>query len=376
MFVGEWDCSDGSDEQRLQIIHHFNEHNSKLMNLTELKEQCDKQYRLDNIPFSNICNISSEYPCFRTGIDDPLNVTKHRPCINLTQIGDGKTDCLTGLDERNRLQCTLWGMLAFHFQFNDSICVPYHLLCEDGYPWIPGANAAYDTICFHQKFQFQNNTTSNCNSLSDVMCLNDVCIKNARCNGRMECPHGEDEYRCVPSNQSPLKYRRFKKVKIPILRLQNYPSRKYLLDKIVRPSFIENERNNLFVSSNDDMTRVFGLDNSKNKTVYEIVRDSVEKGEIEFEKVYLPFICNRGVAVKYYTVCFCSSSFYGEQCQYYNDRITVVTHLDLNNCRSFLNIIKVLTTFLFGDEIIDYYEFHVDPKRQSENNFIKQQIHD
>ena len=110
-------------------MDHLNEHNSKLMNLTQLKQQCHKQHHSNNIPFSDICNISFEYPCFRTGIDDPLNIKLHRPCINLTQIGDGKTDCLTGLDERNRLQCSSHGMLGFHFQYNDSICVSYHNLC-------------------------------------------------------------------------------------------------------------------------------------------------------------------------------------------------------------------------------------------------------
>ena len=123
--LGEWDCSDGSDEQRIFIMDHFNEHNSKLMNLTEIKEQCYQQYRSNNTPFSDICNISSEYPCFRTDIDDPFNLTLNRPCINLTQIGDGKTDCLSGLDERNRLQCSNMGMLGFHFQFNDNRCVAY-----------------------------------------------------------------------------------------------------------------------------------------------------------------------------------------------------------------------------------------------------------
>ena len=382
-FVGEWDCGDGSDEQRLFIINSLNEHNSKLMNLTRLKQQCAQQYRRDNVPFSDICDIRSEYSCFRNDVDDPLNVTKHRPCINLTQIGDGKTDCLTGLDERNRLQCTGRGMLGFHFQFNDTLCVSYPHLCDSYYPWKPNVNAAYDTVCFHQKFQFQNNTKSNCSSLMDMMCLNDVCIKNARCNGRKECPHGEDEYRCVPSNQSPLKYRGLKRRQIPLLRLPNYPSRKYLLDKMSRPSLIENERHDLFVSSlnsqsNGDMTRVFGMDNLKRKTVYEMVRDSVKKGEIEFSKDYIPFICNRGVAVKYFTghtVCFCPPSYFGEQCQYYNDRITVFTHLDLKNYRSPINLIKVLTTFLFENQIIDYYEFHVDPQRENENNFVKQQIY-
>jgi hypothetical protein len=182
VFVGEWDCSDGSDEQSIFMLDYFNDHNSKLMNLTKIKERCYQQYRSNNTPFSDICNISLEYPCFRTGISDPLNITLHRPCINLTQIGDGKTDCLSDLDERNRLQCSDLGMLGFHFRLNDTFCVQYNLLCTTSYPWTSGTNVAYDTICFHQKKLFKNGTVSSCNSLNDVMCLDDVCLKNARCN--------------------------------------------------------------------------------------------------------------------------------------------------------------------------------------------------
>ncbi len=71
-FASEWNCGDGSDEQRLFILDYLNEHNSKFMNLTQLKELCHSQYRLDNTPFSDICDISFEYPCFRSGTDDPL----------------------------------------------------------------------------------------------------------------------------------------------------------------------------------------------------------------------------------------------------------------------------------------------------------------
>ncbi len=131
----------------------------------------------------------------------------------------------------------------------------------------------------------------------------------------------------------------------------------------------------------DNTATVFATDNSKVKSVYEIVRDSLPNGTITFEKHYLPFICNRGVAVKYYTgdtECLCPPSFYGYQCEFYSDRITVVTHLDLANYRSSFHqiaIIKVLTTFLFEGRIIDYYEFYVNPQLQNENNYIKQSIY-
>lgn len=385
-FVGEWDCNDGSDEERLFVIDHLDEHNSKLKNLTELKQQCYEQYPKKNVPFSNICNLSFEYPCFRIGIEDVFNVTLNRPCINLTQIGDGTTDCLTGLDERNRLRCSGYGMLGFHVQFNSSICVPYARTCFDRYPWKPGENLAYDTTCFYQIFNFTNNTNSSCSSRKDVMCLNNSCIKDARCNGKIECSYGEDEYRCVPQNQSPVKYRSLKKVQFTAPRLSVFPSSMQLLNSY-HPSFHAlNITNDLFPEIpsselDDDITRVFGNEDSRNRTVYEIIRDTVENARITFENDYLPFICNRGVAVKYFTghtVCFCPPSFYGSQCEYSSDRITVVTHVQLNNYPSSvnpLNIIKVLATFLFEDEIIDYYEFNVNPQIQNDKNFIKQQIY-
>ena len=98
-------------------------------------------------------------------------------------------------------------MLGFHFQLDDNRCIQYSDLCTDSYPWIPGTNIAYDTVCFHQKKLFKNGTISNCNSLNDVMCLNDVCLENTRCNDKIECLHGEDEYRCVPQGKSEMSYR-------------------------------------------------------------------------------------------------------------------------------------------------------------------------
>ena len=361
-------------------MNHLSEHNSQLTNLTKLKEQCYQQYRTSNTPFSVICDISSEYPCFRTDVDDPLNLKLNRPCISLTQLGDGRIDCLTGLDERNRLQCSSLGMLGFHYQFNDSLCVPYSNLCNDLYPWMPGVNKAYDTVCFHRRKVLKNGTVSQCDGLHDVMCLNDVCVKNARCNGRIDCLHGEDEFRCISPTQSFLKYRNFKKVQFMPLRLQNYPSSTKLLQNLHPSLLVRKERNNPIPKSKSEnhIKGVLGITNSKVRSIYETVRDSLPNGAITFEKDYLPFICNRGVAVKYYTghtVCFCPPSFYGSQCEYYSDRVTVTTHLDLNNYRYKTNTIKVLTTFLFQDQIIDYYDFHADPQTQTDNNYIKQQIY-
>jgi hypothetical protein len=180
IFAGEWDCSDGSDEERLFIMDHLNEHNSKLKNLTELKQRCHQQYHSNNTPFSDICDMRFEYPCFRTGIDDPLNIKLYRPCINLTQIGDGKTDCLTGLDERNRLQCSSRGMLGFNIQHNNSLCVTYNILCTNSYQRNSITNVGYDAVCFYRRNVSKNGLLNNCQGLKDVMCINDTLYKRRK----------------------------------------------------------------------------------------------------------------------------------------------------------------------------------------------------
>jgi hypothetical protein len=131
----------------------------------------------------------------------------------------------------------------------------------------------------------------------------------------------------------------------------------------------------------DETTTVYETCDSKIKSVYDTVRDALPNGTITFEKHYLPFICNRGLAVKYHTgdtMCFCPPSFYGSQCEFHSDRITIITHLDLANYRSSFHqiaVIKILTTFLFQNQILDHHEFHVFPQLQNENNYKKQSIY-
>ncbi|CAF1123291.1 unnamed protein product, partial [Adineta steineri] len=52
-------------------------------------------------PFSDFCNISSEYPCLLANVTNPLDIKRNRPCIDMTLIGDGIYHCHGGLDERN-----------------------------------------------------------------------------------------------------------------------------------------------------------------------------------------------------------------------------------------------------------------------------------
>ncbi|CAF4687599.1 unnamed protein product, partial [Rotaria socialis] len=196
------------------------------MNLTKTKLDCSSRYQKATVPFSKICDISKEYPCFRSDVDDPFNFTTNPPCINLTQIGDGIVNCLTGLDERNILQCGSIGMLGFNFVFDNmfnNVCGEYTVLCTERYPWVPGnSTISYDSVCFYQRQHFKNGSLSQCDSLRDVMCLNDVCIKRARCSGILECENGEDEYRCIQSKLTQVSYRPSKDTQLKTLTWNDY----------------------------------------------------------------------------------------------------------------------------------------------------------
>lgn len=116
-------------------------------------------------------------------------------------------------------------------------------------------------------------------------------------------------------------------------------------------------------------------------SIFNFIDTSLPEKSITFEQHYLPFICNNGLAVmneNEETVWFCPPSFYGSQCEFYSDRITVETHLDFQHYNKRYDssiVVKVLIIFLFQNQSIDYYEFHVHPTLQTEENFIKQKIY-
>lgn len=74
------------------------------------------------------------------------------------------------------------------------------------------------------------------------------------------------------------------------------------------------------------------------------------------------WICNRGIAVRRHDntildACFCPPSYYGQFCQYFSARLTVVTHFDdLTNTLS--STMKILAVLLLNDMVVAHHEFH------------------
>jgi hypothetical protein len=347
---GEWDCSDASDEESLFASNHtILPRNLELISIDILTKKFNDMSSRQ--PFSDICNLSTEYPCFRADIHDPLvNITNNRPCINLEQIGDGHIDCIGGRDERNTIRhCTNPTTLGNDFMcISSGICLDEHKLCDSECPnpfdrHVLCRNHKESSVCFHDM---------------NTLCVNGTCAYG-KCDGRKNCLYREDEYMCSRVEEVHLDmvktlYRKNKELKT------RSNEHKFRLPRL--PLHI-----------NYTMRTDLPILSVQNKTMN--VRSLIPTNSS------LPYVCNRGVGVLTHRglmACFCPPQYYGIKCQFHNDRVTVILHLNLSQSIYAETsdprlIIKLLILFLYENQTLNTHEFHVRPAM--ENIIYKKMIH-
>lgn len=322
---GEWDCSDASDEEALVIIRKWSVHNARLTGLRDKIEKCQKQYF--QAPFSKFCNTSYEFGCYQSGVFDPLNIWLNRPCINLTQIGDGIENCYNAYDEKNTFQITPFSLDMWGFNFNCANFTarqPY--VCQ-----LPLRNNCTRVLC-------SNLRTDNmhCSQNADVVCLHDNAYKkSARCDGKPDCFHGEDEYWCASGS---------------FINQIIYRSDKGFIDlDSIRSLFLP-----AFPLVNASSLNATKTSNSE-------IRD--QSGRLFIAHSYQ---CNRGVAVleKNQTVCLCPPAYYGHWCEFFSDHVTMIARVDRKTLPERLekSTLKVRANLFFSNQIIDHHEFDVVPQ--------------
>ena len=326
---GEWDCADASDE----LFHSQNltDHNI-LIKLALKLTSCAIDRRVKIELLNDICNDSLKYPCLLVNFTRQSDIFPSSPCIKISQIGDNIMDCLGGLDERNTLtHCRGVGPLGFAFrcQSTPNVCIEDQKLCTSRCP-----NRKDDTsLC--------GDRDKDCSDPLDALCANGTCVKNARCNGKIECKYGEDEFWCntdMARNDS-TQYRLSKR-----------------LDQLNRNKFFNFSR----YPPNSSQTKTDVTEEQKALVKRNTVVDS--------DPSIAPLKCNRGVAVWHYTnttICFCPASYYGQYCEYHGDRLTSHVHLNVSDS-SYVQTaidrnvtIKVLVLLMHGNRIIYNLQFHV-----------------
>ncbi|CAF4159127.1 unnamed protein product [Rotaria sp. Silwood2] len=329
--LGRWDCSDASDEQKLLTIKEFSKHNLRILNLAEMQQKCFLHYRTQ--PFSMLCNISTEYPCLLANVSNPYNFTENRPCIKLSKIGDDVSDCYGDLDERNILANCYGRQKGYDFNcltIENNLC-------------ITTANLCYSTRCLNEEdYTICSYLTKACHGDLYFSCINQTCLKDVRCNGKIDCEYGEDEYWC----REDIVYRNDK-----FSHLLNLEKLKHLL--YYPPS----------IPINQSISNT--VKNQQHSNYSSILIKKISQ------------ICNRGVAIFHYItqkwICFCPSSYYGLYCNFFSDRITIITHLDLTyySINDNTTIIKIVISFYFHEQLLDFHQFHVTPTAERGDNYIK-----
>ncbi|CAF0966233.1 unnamed protein product [Adineta steineri] len=307
----EWDCSDASDEEAITLYeHNWSPHNKKLVSLIDRIANCrNLSY---SRPFPTLCNRSHEYPCYLANVKNPLDIDTFRPCINLTQIGDYTKNCEGEIDEKN----------TFRDPSRD-IMIGMAVNCDNHYAQYP--DACTGSICQNTTFCSYRSKNSTCSGPKDVLCRDGSCASNARCNKNHEClPYGEDEYGCSPhSNIHDQRHYRDKKNwrRVPVKNVEwgYYP---YPITPTV--PLVKTARIQL---SND-------------------VKENPK----------VSYVCNRGVAVfrNDTTQCLCPPTYYGERCEFFSDRLSIITHVD----QSPEDVISIQARLLFNGNTVDHYEFY------------------
>lgn len=327
---GEWDCNDASDE--LFDVKNLNNHN-QMLDLREAITRCTNITHKNAQTSNSLCDTAIEYSCLLVNLTQESINTQARPCIHRKQIGDGKFDCLGGLDERNTLtHCNGLGQLGFAFQCRSkpNVCIESENLCVNN---IRCSNMTDDRlIC--------GNRPKDCLGAKDFVCINGSCVKNARCDEKIDCNYGEDEYWCYAQlSKATLKQYRGAKRK----NILNVPRQNYSLDYPL----------------NTNQTETIVVEQASS-TVQQNVSSSIPFN-------ISSFVCNRGVAVSHYTntvMCFCPPSYYGRHCEYHSDRITTYVHFNVSHT-PYANLIsdtivtiKVLVLLMHQDQIIHNRQFY------------------
>jgi hypothetical protein len=345
---GQWDCVDASDEEAMFAIRQWTLHNEKLNGLNEKRLEC--LHRYSNLSFSQFCNVEKEFPCLRSNVSNVLDMKQNHPCIPYSKIGDETEDCYNAYDEKNTFEFkdgTMWG-LAFEC---GNVSGRYTSACELAF-----AKCA-QILCPYQHYQL-----ANCSEPTDAVCIDDSrCVPSGRCNGVRDCTYGEDEYWCPPKDFSDQVIHRFSKRYAEddhiIFDGQTYPPLQLatetftIVPQPVLSSPIRTARN------------------------------------LHYSNIKYSFWCNKGVTVIILnqTTCFCPPAYFGDKCQFFGDRITIVTHLDLTTWSLFSKanpilsmimpkVFKIKVNFLYNDIIIDHYEFYSNPTLEI-RNYIKQKFY-
>ena len=335
---GDWDCPDASDEYQW-MKYRVNE---------TLRRASRHNFTNRSYLIPSSCNQSHPFLCLSSRATQ-----QGFSCLNFSQIGDGQIDCAGAIDERNTLRsCSDSSILGNRFFcLSTNSCIPFLGHCLD------------DQRCPNQSddehwCSRQTARSSSCDS-KDFVCFDGRCFPGGRCNRGAECLFVEDEYMCdylssfsgtfIPFREEK---RIFPEIEAKSLRLSFYPSDAKIEQNLTQ--WLQPFSRSIRVESNISE---------------------------------LPYWCNRGLGVLLAngsSVCFCPPQYFGEKCEYHQDRLSVLFFLNVSQSiysleRTHPSILFKLLVLLvvddrvfLSDQLQLFASFEIDqtPTEQQDNLII------
>ena len=338
----EWDCPNATDE-----AEQFGWLATHVRQITESANASDSQSDF----LLSTCNQTHEqFLCLF-----PFTSYPQFHCIHRSQIGNGRIDCAGAIDERGILKhCSQSQPLGSHFLcVSTNTCIPYFHHCQPGYRC---PNRTDDESWCSL---FDRSVT--CPNFDDFMCLDGSCKQGGRCNERFECSYLEDEYMCDYPSTAKQKMIRFRSEK----------------------QFQRNEKRKTFQLPDFPPDAVVSQQTITNDTTTQFTLTTPTDRDRPSPSAYLTaYRCNRGIGVlsiDNQTVCFCPPQYYGDRCQYQNDRLSVLLHLNLSQstyaATTDPNItLKLLLIFFDHNRTLMTHEFHFRPAFEDTIN-EKKRVH-
>jgi hypothetical protein len=199
--------------------------------------------------------------------------------------------------------------------------------------------------CDDNYFQYyEYKKSSNCSGSFDFMCLDGECARGDWCNKQLGCSYREDELFCIK-----------RKASIDSKpNLQNLEKKNNLLYRQKKELSVKTTKKNLQLpqlpirmNGSKATDTAISMVQSKPTTIsfFDQINSSIS------------YYCNRGIGVQFYNrsiVCFCPPHYYGDKCQFHNDRITFIFHFNLSQSiytesNNLKRMLKILIIFLNED---------------------------
>ncbi|CAF1417530.1 unnamed protein product [Adineta steineri] len=315
------DCPNSDDENKTWL--NYTDSTEEIIGIDS---QTDKdlipkiQYARKNISFQTICDGYTELlPITIDGRNETDETEcEHWPCNNIYTNCDGMWNCLNGADEidcdlssPSLLNCSSNEHKCISPETNQFICLPISK-ANDGKVDCLGATDE-PTLC-RIEYTKTNYYNFYCRNHRSKQCLDFLQL----CNNREDCDYGDDEQFCTTYKQAP---------SVTICLAHERPN----------ASDVENFLCNQIENYTKPIVVYFTLDGMKNSVnnltehIENKEHTSVISGENEKHDL-LQLRCYDGIDLRVWlndknnitkTLCLCPPDYYGDQCQYQNQRVSL-----------------------------------------------------